>query len=66
MNLIVWRKSSYSEAGNCVEIAYTGEMALVRDSKNTKGPVLSFSRLQWTAFISDIKASRMNPPHSSA
>jgi hypothetical protein len=43
---VQWRKSNRSNGqganGNCVEIAYAGPAAAVRDSKNTTGPVLAF------------------------
>jgi hypothetical protein len=64
-----WRKSSYSESGNCVEAAfrkssrsaYNGnctEVALgatvqVRDSKDPDGPVLEFSHGDWAAFVQE-------------
>lgn len=47
----VWRKSAASGAGNCVEVAFTNESVLVRDSKDQLGPVLSFSPAEWTAFL---------------
>jgi hypothetical protein len=54
-----WRKSSYSNAngGQCVEVARNlpGAVA-VRDSKDPKGPKLSFEPDQWAVFISGIKA----------
>jgi hypothetical protein len=38
-----WRKSSSSGTeGNCVEVARAPLGVLVRDSKNTEGPVLAF------------------------
>jgi hypothetical protein len=47
-----WRKSSFSEAGNCVEVADRGELVLVRDSKLAAVPgVLSFSLPTWREFI---------------
>jgi len=49
----VWRKSSYSgNGGNCVEVAdLPGGRAAVRDSKHPDGPVLSFTRAEWEAFL---------------
>ncbi|MCS7481095.1 DUF397 domain-containing protein [Umezawaea endophytica] len=48
-----WRKSSYSgdPNGSCVEVAQPGPGVLVRDSKNSTGPVLAFSVVQWRAFL---------------
>lgn len=53
MSSFVWRKSSYSQGGvesDCVEVAF-GAGALVRDSKNTSGPVLEFGVRAWREFI---------------
>ncbi|MEU1478810.1 DUF397 domain-containing protein [Streptomyces sp. NPDC005760] len=47
---IVWRKSSASAQGNCVEVAVTNSI-LVRDSKNTEGDFLSFSTVGWNTFL---------------
>jgi hypothetical protein len=51
-----WRKSTYSgNGGNCVEVAdnLVAEhgIVLVRDSKDPAGPILSFPRGEWTAFL---------------
>lgn len=53
MEELNWRKSSRSNAtgGNCVEVATTERVVLVRDSKDPDGPVLTFSSDQWSAFI---------------
>jgi hypothetical protein len=53
-----WRKSARSgNQGNCVEVADNLPDAVhVRDSKDPEGPVLSFSRAAWRAFVEDIKA----------
>ncbi|WP_084467441.1 DUF397 domain-containing protein [Actinokineospora inagensis] len=49
-----WRKSSYSggEGSACVEVAWPGHRpavdgVLVRDSKNSTGPVLLVSSTAW-------------------
>ena len=48
-----WRKSSYSggtEDDNCVEVSLAHD-ALVRDSKNPSGAVLTFGSTAWKNFI---------------
>jgi hypothetical protein len=48
-----WRKSSYSdgtEDGNCVEVSLAHD-ALVRDSKNPSGGVLTFTSAAWKNFL---------------
>ncbi|MGW7258479.1 DUF397 domain-containing protein [Streptomyces sp. NPDC054834] len=54
-NNAMWRKSSYSgdQGGNCVEVAELPEAAVVvRDSKNTTGPILSFQPASFSTFLS--------------
>ncbi|MEV8632618.1 DUF397 domain-containing protein [Streptosporangium sp. NPDC051023] len=54
---VAWRKSSLStNGGNCVEIAYTGDRRLVRDSKDPHGPELVFSPAAWADFLDHLKA----------
>jgi hypothetical protein len=45
-----FRKSSFSEVGDCVEVAKV-EGVVVRDSKNPNGPTLWFTIQEWTAFV---------------
>jgi hypothetical protein len=48
----MWRKSSYSGAGNdCVEIALVETGAAVRDSKNPNGSRLRFAGNEWASFL---------------
>ena len=52
-----WRKAPARSAhGNCVETASCACGARVRDSKDPDGPVLAFSRAEWTGFTTAIKA----------
>jgi hypothetical protein len=45
-----WRKSTRSgNSGNCVETAFAEDAVYVRDSKDPHGPVLRFTRDEWTA-----------------
>ncbi|WP_307868049.1 DUF397 domain-containing protein [Umezawaea beigongshangensis] len=54
---ITWRTSSHSAegGGNCVEVALTGTVAGVRDSKNVTGPHLRFQARAWAEFLGKIK-----------
>lgn len=47
-----WRKSSYSNSGECVEVSddLTG-LVPVRDSKDPAGPALIVGTAAWSAFI---------------
>ncbi|MET9229266.1 DUF397 domain-containing protein [Lentzea sp. NPDC003310] len=54
-----WRKSSYSgatEDDNCVEVSLSGD-ALVRDSKNPAGGVLTFGVSAWASFVQRLPVS---------
>ena len=56
----VWHKSTFSNGsgGNCVEVACNlPGIAAVRDSKNYgTGPILSFVKDEWSAFVAGVKA----------
>ena len=61
----VWRTSVRSGNGNnCVEVADNLvdelDVVLVRDSKDRNGPVLSFTRAEWTAFIGGAAAGEFD------
>lgn len=47
-----WRKSSNSDSGGCVEVAYLDGWVGVRDTKDAgQGPVLAFNEKEWNAFL---------------
>jgi hypothetical protein len=51
-----WRRSSHSGGdNNCVEVAGTGAIITVRDSKNPAGGSLSFALGEWRAFIENVR-----------
>lgn len=59
---MTWIKSSYSDGqgGNCVEWApasATLNSVPVRDSKLADSPVLAFSAVAWSAFVTDVKGA---------
>ena len=51
-----FRKSTNSANNGCVEFAATGDLVLMRDSKNPAGPVLTFTRREINAFLLGAKA----------
>jgi hypothetical protein len=58
---VVWRKSSASGSGNCVEVAVDDESILVRDTKaNGAGAVLTFTEVEWQAFLVGVSADEFS------
>lgn len=57
-----WRKSSYSGASGCVEVAQIEGRIAVRDSKNQQGPVLLFTPIEWRAFLRGIRHGEFDCP----
>lgn len=56
-----WRKSTFSEANGCVEVAFVDGQAVVRDSKNRQEQVLVFTQLEWAAFLRGVRAGEFDP-----
>ncbi len=54
---VTWRKSSYSDGtGNCVEVASTGRVVAVRDTKQAGlDPLLEFTGPAWRRFLAETK-----------
>ncbi len=54
---VTWTTSSFSNGagGMCVEAGAFDGGVVVRDSKNPDGPVLSFSRAEWAAFVDGVE-----------
>ncbi|QUH04633.1 DUF397 domain-containing protein [Saccharopolyspora erythraea] len=58
-----WRKSSRSDTGsggNCVEVAFTGTVTAVRDSKEPDGPKLIFTPTQWRHFLTTAQRGNLD------
>jgi hypothetical protein len=51
-----WRKSSFSQGGDCVEWRYGASAVYVRTSKDLHSQVLEFSLREWQAFIDGVKS----------
>ena len=50
-----WRKSSYTNQGNCFELAPTGEGIALRNSNDHTMGVLYFTRAELQAFLAGCK-----------
>jgi len=57
-----WRKSSYSGANGCIEVAMTADGVGMRDTKDRKGPVLLFTPDEWTAFVAGVRNGEFDLP----
>lgn len=53
--LPAWRKSSRCSNGACVEVATLDSSVMMRDSKESTGPSLTFSHAGWADFLGAIK-----------
>lgn len=54
---VKWRKSSYTEEENCVEVATFGDRAMgVRDSKLAASPVVPLDTGAWASLVAGLRA----------
>jgi hypothetical protein len=62
MDMLNWRKSSFSGQGNtCIEIADLPDGGrAMRDSKDPQSPVLTFNADEWAAFLKGVKAGEFS------
>jgi hypothetical protein len=53
----LWRKSSYStgNGGECVEVADTARVVMVRDTTDRDGGTLAFTTEAWAGFVAELK-----------
>lgn len=57
------RTSSFSgNNGNCVEVAFTGGVVVVTDTKDRDKPAHEFTRAEWEAFLLGAKAGEFDLP----
>jgi Domain of unknown function (DUF397) len=53
---VAWRTPLSCDAGACVQVATSGQMILVGDSKAPEGPALSYSKIEFREFILSVKS----------
>jgi Domain of unknown function (DUF397) len=54
-----WRRASFCQSGECVEVARQGPLVALRNSKNP-GLVLRYTATTWLSFVSGIKAGEFD------
>lgn len=52
---LVWVKSSYTDTGNCVEVASPEGSILVRDSKRPRGARVALPPAAWYELVDWVK-----------
>lgn len=58
-----WFKSSFSAAGNCVEVAHLpGGSVGVRDSKDLSRAAHVYTRPEWEAFLAGVRNGEFDLP----
>ena len=57
-----WRTSSRSKSTECVEVSLGSERVHVRDSKDRDGPVLTFTHVEWRAFLAGVHRGEFDLP----
>ncbi len=56
-----WRIASFCTSATCVQVAQAAaDVVAVRDSKDTRGAVLTFSRAEFSAFVQGVKAGEFD------
>jgi hypothetical protein len=50
-NGLRWLRASLCSTNTCVEVAWTGERVLVRDTKHPENPPMEFTAAEWAAFL---------------
>lgn len=50
-----WHKSSHSGGSGCIEVAQADGAIALRDSKAPNGPVMKFTKHEWSAFMDGVR-----------
>lgn len=48
------------DGGACIQVAASGAMIVLGDSKAPDGPILSYTRAEWEAFVTGIKSGQFD------
>lgn len=61
-----WWRSTASESGACVEVAFGEQSVLVRHSASPTGPILAFTPAEWAAFLTGVRNGEFDAGRSQA
>jgi hypothetical protein len=59
-NDLRWLRSSHCGSNACVEVAWTGDRVLVRDTKNPDQTPMEFSAAEWAAFVKGARSGEFD------
>jgi hypothetical protein len=65
INRALWRKSSFSGNGDCLEWLPSTNGVRLRDSRKVDGAQLCFTHSAWTGFLARVKAGEAGKPRPS-
>jgi hypothetical protein len=57
---ISWLRASFCGANECIEVAADDGAIMIRDSKNPDSGALRYSKAEWLAFVTGIKAGEFD------
>lgn len=55
MGELNWRVALMCDGGACIRVAPQGNQIIIGDSKKPNGPVLTYTRSEWHAFVDGIR-----------
>lgn len=58
----LFRRSSFSTQGNCVEVGNRGDHVVLRHSRHREQGTLVFSQAEWAAFVLGVKHGEFDSP----
>lgn len=56
-----WRKSSFSDQGDCVELKFSAGRVLVRNSRRPTAGSLAFTPRKWQEFLAGLSTGELIP-----
>ena len=58
----LWRKSTKSSHGGCVEVRFVADYVQIRNSREPDGPILVFTTDEWDAFLAGAQEREFDSP----